>query len=344
MRRSLAIVPILLAACSSADEVAPPADTDAADTATSDANDSTNDTIASDADAVFPDTTDSTIDVPADAGCTTVGRERDVWVWWAAGVVTKPAARATFFDFADAQKIRRAYVEAEVPLTAGGDTTALASLIAEAATHCVQVELLFGRPEWALAKNHATPLALAQAAIDFSAKLSGARPIAVHFDVEPYNGLPEWTSDETGTANQYLDLLEKIAAKTKGSTLKFVVDIPFWFDGHKIARGGTTRPLSEWTIDRVDWIGIMDYRDHAAAPDGMIDDAATEFAYAASVKKKLVVGAETKCITPAYITYCEEGAAKMDVELAAVRKAYAASTAFDGFAIHHYESWRALKP
>ena len=34
----------------------------------------------------------------------------------------------------------------------------------------------------------------------------------------------------------------------------------------------------------------------------------------------------------------------MDTELAAVRTKYASSTAFDGFAIHHYESWRALKP
>jgi hypothetical protein len=279
-------------------------------------------------------------DAAADAGCAD-GRERDVWVWGSA-VVTTPAERSAFFTFADAHAIRTVYVESEAILT--GDPTALASFLGDAKSHCMGVELLYGRSAWALTAGHAGAIALAKASVKFAGGPPGSRPLGVHFDVEPYT-LPEWGSDQNGTANQYLDLLEALAKELSGSGLRLSVDVPFWYDGRTISRGGSTRPLHELVIDRVDVATLMDYRDHADPPDGMIDNAAAEMTYAGSTKKTVIVGVETLCgLAPSLVSFCEEGGAVMDKALADTRKAYAASPAFGGFAVHHYGSWKSLKP
>ncbi|MFQ5342719.1 MAG: hypothetical protein ACE5F6_14345 [Anaerolineae bacterium] len=266
---------------------------------------------------------------------------RDVWVW-DRSVATDPAERAWFFAFAADRAIRTAYLESE--WLVNHDQTALADFITAADGQGISVELLFGDAPWALTPNHGDAIALAQAGVAFAQSLSGPQPAGLHFDVEPHT-LPEWSADQNGTANQYLDLLEALAGVTQGTGLRLVVDVPFWYDDRQITRAGQTRPLSEWVIDRVDRVVLMDYRDHADPPDGIIDHAAGELAYAASAGKQVVIGVETNCgLSPEKITFCEEGAAALEAALNQTRDTYRGSLAFAGFAVHDYDGYRLLGP
>ncbi|NOX63515.1 MAG: hypothetical protein GXP42_16450, partial [Chloroflexi bacterium] len=251
---------------------------------------------------------------------------RDMWVW-NNDVALDAAKRAELLAFAQAQDVRAVYLESEWLIS--HNQAALADFIAAAAGQGIQVELLFGYAAWALEANHDAAVSLAQNAVAFTNALSGPKPVALHYDVEPY-ALPEWSADENGTANQYLDLLEKLVAVTQGTGLLLRVDIPFWYDGREITRNGQTRPMHAWVLDIVDGATIMAYRDHADPPDGIIDHIANEMSYAASAGKKIVVGVETNCgLSPEKITFCEEGATALENALAAVQSAYASSSAFD---------------
>jgi hypothetical protein len=98
-------------------------------------------------------------------------------------------------------------------------------------------------------------------------------------------------------------------------------------------------------MDRVDRVVLMDYRDHAAPPDGIVDHAATELVYAATVGKQVVIGVETNCgLSPEKVTFCEEGAQAMETAFTRVRDTYRTNPAFVGFAVHDYDGYRVLEP
>lgn len=263
---------------------------------------------------------------------------RDLWTWQST-VASDPTTRASFFAFADAHAIRTIYIESQGLISS--NQSALASFIDEAKNeHCMNVELLFGNSDWALVQNHGTPVTLAQKSVQFAQGLS-IKPVGVHFDVEPY-ALPEWTTDQNSVANQYLDLLEKIAVVTAGSGLEFTEDIPFWFDGRTVARNGVTRVLSEAIIDRTDRVTILAYRDTA---NSIFSLGSSEINYAQSAGKKATVGVETQCGSSdlEYITFCEEGAAYMEGELVKAIVSYGNSGAFTGFAVHDSKHYQLLK-
>jgi hypothetical protein len=262
-----------------------------------------------------------------------------MWVWQKA-VVTDPAEEAKLFAFCAARKINTVFVESQSLI--GNAQPALAAFIAAADAKGIAVELLFGNTGWALPAGHAKAEGLAQAAVTFSAGLGAApRPVGVHFDVEPYT-LPEWTSDQAGTAGSYLDLLASLQQKTAGSGLRLSVDIAFWFDGIMVSRQGQARPLSEWVIDSVDRAVLMDYRDTAAQIEAQ---SATEIAYGASKARPVLIGVETLCnLDPPSITFCEEGVAALDLALQQTQAHYAMSPGLAGFAIHDYVAYGALGP
>lgn len=259
---------------------------------------------------------------------------RGMWVW--DDVVGDAAATAALFDFAAARGVTALYLHAEGPVEDAPD--ALAELVAGARERCLDVELLFGAADWALAGEHARPLELAAAA---AALPPAGKPAALHYDVEPY-GLAEWDGDREAIANQYLDLLEELAAATAAGGLPLHVDVPFWFDGVVVTRGGAARPLSELVLDRVDRAVLMDYSDD---PDAIVERAATEVAYAGAAGREIVLGVETMCgLEPESVSFCEEGGAAMEAALAHTLEAYAGAPGFAGVAVHHYGSWSTLVP
>lgn len=221
------------------------------------------------------------------------------------------------------------------------NTAVLGSFSSAAKDACMTVELLFGASSWALTSGHATAVNYALQAAAAVSKMTGPKPVGLHYDVEPYT-LSQWSSDMNGTANQYLDLLEKLAPIAHGAGMQLSVDIPFWYDGKLVTRGGVTRPLNQWIQDRVDRVVLMDYRDTASA---IIAEAAAEVAYAAKIGGKVVIGVETMCgLSPTLITFCEEGQAALNSALTQAKAAYADKPTMTGFAVHHYGSYLDLKP
>jgi hypothetical protein len=268
------------------------------------------------------------------------GGPRGLWVWQSS-TVTDVAKRTTLFNFCTSHQVTTVFVESQGFFS--GNPAPLGPFVQEAAAKGIEVEFLFGNSTWARTANHPKAVKLAHDAVQFSKGLSGSLPVGLHFDVEPHT-LPEWQSAQASIANQWVDLLKKLRAETAGSGLRLSADIPFWIDKINLTRNGQTRLLHKWVIDAVDRAVLMDYRDHAAPPDGIIDLASTEVAYGKAVGKPVLIGVETICgLSPEKITFCEEGSAALEKALKDARAALDPG-GLAGFAVHHYSSYRTLGP
>jgi hypothetical protein len=282
-----------------------------------------------------------------DAGPTDAGRPlvRGMWLWQKDAALDA-GARDQVACLVAARHVDTIFISASALLA--NNPTELGQLISYFSAQGIGIELLFGDPSWVLPANQASALLQAQRAVSFTSTTSGAKPVGVHFDIEPYS-LPQWTSDQNLTANQTLDLYEQLAATVAGSGLRLTADIPFWFDTITVTRDGGTRPMSELMIDRVDRVTILDYRDFAGscsiqADDGIIYNASSELAYAMTAHKEVVIGLETTPVTPNKVTFWEEGNDALEAAMQQTRCAFDPNPAWLGFAVHQWAYWRLLGP
>lgn len=261
----------------------------------------------------------------------------DMWVWQPA-VAYDSTKSLELFNFAESNNVKTVYLESEKLINS--DQGTLGTFIANAKTHCIDVVLLYGSADWAFTRNHVYAVSLAQKSLAFSSQ-AAVTPVGIQFDVEPYN-LDEYKADVNSGANQYIDMLEKIKSVTRTSQLFFAETMPLGFEYQNVTRNGITTSLSHATIDRVDRIALMDYRDTSSR---IINDASDEVVYAASAGKKVVIGVETSCQTGEVetITFCEEGKAYMIAELTKVVSAYNTNSAFAGVAVHDYAAFKILR-
>jgi hypothetical protein len=317
---------------------------------------------------------------PAEPQCPNEGTSlvpRALWVWQTS-TFTNAAEKADFFAFAATHAVNAVYLQvalADMPAT-GADLSPLGRFIAEAATRCIDVELLVGDSRWALDQYRPEVLDLAIAAKHFANALNGAKPTAFHVDIEPHgldgvtsNGvLYDWDNDGTGGTtnqrpsmmNQFLDTLDAVRGAL-GGTLRLHADVVFWLDGaagfnplQRVIGGvatGAPRSAHELVIDAVDQVHLMAYRDLAfgagcaevsCSANGIFDLSEAEVNYARSVGKTAVVGVETGNYGDS-ISFFEEDVATMEAELAKVSGAYAGHAGFAGFAIHDLVGYRALQ-
>lgn len=264
------------------------------------------------------------------------GGHRSLWVWHQ-NVASDSQAQQALLLLCREQNIDTVYVEAEsLLLNAPEELVALGAVLAD---HCIELELLIGYAPWALPANHPEVLALASAAVE----LAGAAGIrGLHLDIEPHT-LPEWDPDPAPVASGYVDLLGLVAAELEGTGLRLSADIAFWYDGIQVPGPDGLRPLSERVIDLVDRAVLMDYRDHADGPDGIIAHASAELGYASASGGSIVVAVETNCgVEPEKVTFCEEGPAALDEALAATLGAFGGEPGFVGVAIHDDEGLTEL--
>ena len=266
---------------------------------------------------------------------------RHMWIWGST-VATVSSERDSLFAFASLKNIGTFYLDCGGIINNTNDV--LGKFIDSAHTHGFAVELLFGSPAWTLTSNHGIPVGIAQKAVTLVQNLlAQGRPLptSIQMDVEPYS-LTEWTTDENGTANQLIDMYEKIAAVLKGSGLGISACIPRWFDGRMVTRSAKTRPLSDWLADTTDRLTLMDYVDNAAS---IIADAAHEVAYADTIGKEVVIGVETiPGLQPPSVTFAEEGEAAMNAALALTITQFQSHASFYGVAIHHWRTYPSMKP
>lgn len=265
----------------------------------------------------------------------TSAMQRAIWIWEADYVLDR-SRREELLAFVHDRGINTLYLNGIHPILYYQD--ALAEAIRTFRSEGVDIELTYGRPEWALYENHHKVMDFVDMSIEFTKRYPDAVPTGIHLDIEPHS-ISEWRDNHNSVANQLVDLFYKVRDRIAGTSLTLSVDMPVWFENYTISRGGNSRGLHKIIIDVVDGVTLMDYRD---TRERLVKDAAEELRYASKAGKRVVVGVETKCVPTDLITFCEEGRRYMDRTMDAVEADLQGYSAYGGSAVHLYESYRQL--
>ncbi len=262
-----------------------------------------------------------------------------MWSWNDSDINTR-ARQNRLLDFSVNKKVTTIYLHSEGLLK--NNPQLLASFIDLAATRNIGVELLFGAPEWTFTKNHQIALALVSKANAFVNSLRGARPVGLHFDVEPH-ALPGWEGNQSSYGAQLLDLYAKLK-QAKRPDLYLNADIAMGYSLVTLTRNGVSKPLTHWLVDSVDRTTLMAYRDYAQGPDSIIAHGNNPVNYAATIGKRAHIAVETTCnLQPEKMSFCEEGEAEMQAGLDSVVANYRINAGFGGVAIHDYRAYFLLR-
>lgn len=246
-----------------------------------------------------------------------------LWAWW------WPTDDA-LVERAEESGFSRVYLYAE-----GGFDTKVRKAIAALGASGVEVEALGGENRWATTQRDGM-LSFVRAANRYQRSAPpGAGLAGVHVDVEPYD-LPAWDRDQGRVAGS---LVSSLRAAHRTGDLPLSADIPFWFDGMRMP--GSDRTVVEGIMANTDSTTVMAYRD--SGPE-VINAARSEVRAAAKLGKSTVVGVETGDVSPASVTFFEEGRAALSAAIADISSGLGDQPGFGGVAVHHLESLGSLKP
>lgn len=269
---------------------------------------------------------------------------RALWVWSTGTIREDPAAQAEFFRFAAAPRGNTAHAITTVYFD-GMETADFANPVTVAslrrfltAAHArhLRVEFLCGEPGWATAAGRPKGLSYVRAVLAFNqASTPAAQYDGFQYDVEPYT-LPGWPS--AGLQNGLLALLDGANGliHTSGRPLPLSLAIPRWFGQPQFDF------LDRKIIDRTDSVVVMDY---VSTPEQFLADPADVLDYAGKKHKAVWIGVETGPVADApKSTFYALGNTALESMLAAAHPQFQKSSAFRGYAIHHYGAYTALKP
>ncbi|MDG6104080.1 hypothetical protein Daura_12425 [Dactylosporangium aurantiacum] len=190
----------------------------------------------------------------------------------------------------------------------------------------ITLDALGGEPAWTT--DHATALAWARAAAA-TGLFRG-----LHVDVEPYL-LPGWQERQAVLVPRLLGLLDELARVGPPVEL----DVPFWLSTVRV--GGQN--LADAVLDRVDGVTVMSYRNTATGGNSMLGVADDLLRRAGKAAKPVRLGAETQPLGDcAYCTFHGGTGSAMRETLREVDTAAQRYAAFEGIAVHQYDTWAAL--
>ena len=280
---------------------------------------------------------------------------RAIWLWEpdTFTILDDASERAATLDFMQQHGITLVYVYADTyrgrtPIR--DEPQKYRTLVSELAARGMGAYALLGSapldtPTYILEEKRPQAEAMLRRVLDYNAaSAAGERFTGINIDIEPYL-LPDWESRLSKRARQYLELSRRFIEMVRESGQSLLVGpaMPFWFDTVRdIAFDGTTKPLYQHVQDVHDYVALMDYRDFAEGPDGIVFHGTSELDYARSIERSVVIGVETLRSSPEKVTFYQEGLAAMETELARVARIWGGRQEFGGFAIHHYRSFRAL--
>ena len=247
-------------------------------------------------------------------------RTRAVWLWG-----DNPAAEVV--TWAASKGVSEIFVYVSPSVLVNGDLARLQDMQRRARTLKIKLSALGGDSSWVT--DHQAALAW-QRTVVRTGIFSG-----IHLDVEPYL-TDGWTGDPQGTQRSFLTLLDRLRT---ASALPLEADVPFWYGEHRV--GG--KNFADEVLKRVNAITVMSYRDTATGPNSITAISQDWLVRGAAAGKKIRLGAETVPLPDCtHCTFHEEGATRLDQELAKVDAAMRETPAFAGIAIHRYGTWRAL--
>lgn len=270
------------------------------------------------------------------AGATSAQTTKGVWWWRGNNAATNPAEVARRLDFLSAHGVDEIYFC--VDLRKFQKETR--DFVKKAHAKGMRVACLNGDVSWIRPGNRGFAETLALYLAYQKAAAPDEKFYALHLDVEPHQ---DAKLSDARKWQLYADFVLRAAADVHAAGEKIEWDIPFWLDNLKVAYGDKAEaPLLEVVMDNSDAVALMSYRDSAEA---MLDVSKTEIEMAKSRSIRVILGAETgETGEGSVVTYFEEGAAKMDAELAKVSAALDAEKvpAGAGIAIHHLGGWEKL--
>ncbi|MBQ3747647.1 MAG: hypothetical protein II863_09605 [Kiritimatiellae bacterium] len=269
------------------------------------------------------------------AGAASAKTTKGVW-WWRGEDAANPSVAAKRLDFISRHGVGEIYFCVDLRKYCN-ETRAF---VKAAGAKGMRVALLAGDVSWIRPGNRG----FAETLVAYRSYQRHAAPdekfYALHFDVEPHQDAK--LSDERKW-QLYADFVLRAAADVHAAGEKIEWDIPFWLDGIRVAYGDREdAPLLDVLTENSDCITLMSYRDTAEA---MLDVSKAEIEMAKARNVRVVLGAETgETGEGSFVTFFEEGARKMDAELARVSNALdsAKVPAGAGIAIHHLGSWEKL--
>ena len=187
---------------------------------------------------------------------------------------------------------------------------------------------------WALYAN------VTASSVPFDGILDDSEPYATAYDDGgPHNWFRENLPD---SAQSYVDWLHGLRSATTG--LPLYSTIPYWYDEDDalaLALDGESQPHPlNWYASRiVDAVNVLDYRDHARGPGGLVQHVRGELETG-----PLILGVETCEIEADAGTFFEEGRAYMESQLTQVLLAVDGAPALRGFSIHDYGCASTMAP
>ena len=193
-----------------------------------------------------------------------------------------------------------------------------------------------------LPENRVKALEMFQRVLDYNKAISPeGRFDGINLDIEPHV-LADWSDRREQYLRMFLDLSEALMTlkRRMNQPIKVGPAIPFWFDGIQIVHAGRQKPASEHLQDIYDHVVLMDYRNHALGPDGIVSHAYNELVYGSRIGKPVWIGVETSPNDIRKLTFQHLSPVQMEHELGLVRRELIAHTAFAGIVIHHYGSYR----
>lgn len=262
-----------------------------------------------------------------------------VWVWDET-VTQYPEKWNEFHTFAEQKNITRAFV------FVGKDKIEKPSEFNNFLYQTtLETQITLDNYEWAYPENHAQAHQMVDSILGFYN--SHGKPTqlkGIHSDIEPHV-LMNWEHDRTQISLNYLKIHKEISEKAHQNGLELSVAMPVWWNTFEITFEGKTKKFSEHVIDIVDEVVMMDYRDFAIGELGLIESIEPEASYAKKAEKKITLGVETQNLPheSEWITFYEEGENEMYLQTLIAREKFRGNSAFNGTAIHFYNSYKQLK-
>ena len=286
------------------------------------------------------------------------GTDRAVWVWGQETVdlINDPTTRGLSLDFFADKGVTTVYLYSAPihlgdgmvhdPMTTNPD--GFAGLVNDLHTAGIEV---YGLIDSIVVDANAPIVDLFQDVLDYndSRSLDSEKLVGMNFDIEPWvNPALDWETNREDLSRDYLDLSQQLVAKrdAQDPAMTLGVAMPFWFDTFSVDWNTQLTPMNQHVQSLYDYVSVMDFRDTATGPDGLIAHAQDEIDFANTIGKTVVIGVETNDVAPTpaleKITFFEEGEKEMDRQLSITAREFKNDASFGGFAIQDFAGYVAL--
>ncbi|MNO88910.1 hypothetical protein D3C76_803780 [compost metagenome] len=165
---------------------------------------------------------------------------------------------------------------------------------------------------------------------------SKERFTGVQYDVEPYL-LKNWEKDQANIVEQWMESVRVWIEYSESLDLPIGAAVPFWLQEIRHSAMGEEIPLSEWMVDRFDYLAIMAYRNDA---DQAYDISRVILAESDRKNKNVWVGVELgKSNEGPGVSFYDKTVVSFVNETKALDKLAGRHTSFSGIAIHSFDTW-----